>query len=120
MQPVRHGEYAFCVLDEDTYKALPMRPLCTFQEQEGLTVILEQEIADQLSLPYTYVGTLITLNVHSSLDAVGFLARITSKLAKAGISLNAFSPVYHDHIFVRPLEVERAMRLLRELSKEVP
>jgi hypothetical protein len=118
MQPVRHSEYAFCVLDDATYSALPVRPLATFQEREGLTVILPQSDADQLGIPYSYVGTLITLNVHSSLNAVGFLAKITAKLAENGLSLNAFSPVYHDHIFVRPDDADRAMALLLELSKE--
>jgi hypothetical protein len=120
MEPVQHGEYAFCVLDDATYKALPFRPLATFQEQEGLTVILPQTEADQLRLPYSYVGSLITLHIHSSLNAVGFLAKIAGKLAHNGISLNAFSPVHHDHIFVRPEEAERAMSLLLELSKEAP
>ena len=118
MQPVRHGEYAFCVLDDAAYKALTARPLATFQEQEGLTVILPQAEADRLGLAYSYVGTLITLNVHSSLNAVGFLAKITAKLADNGLSLNAFSPVYHDHIFVRPEDAERTMGLLLELSRE--
>jgi hypothetical protein len=118
MEPVKHGEYAFCVLDDATYKGLTFRPLATFQEEEGFTVILPQVDADKLCLPYSYVGTLITLNVHSSLNAVGFLAKITAKLAGSGMSLNAFSPVYHDHIFVRPEDAERAMELLKELSRE--
>jgi hypothetical protein len=49
---------------------------------------------------------------------VGFLAKITAKLASHGLSLNAFSPVFHDHIFVRPEDAERTMSLLLELSKE--
>ena len=116
MEPVRRGTYAFCVLDESTYRKLPIRPLCTFQEEEGLTVILDRAAADELGLSYSYAGTLITLNVHSSLDAIGFLARITTKLAAAGISVNAFSPVHHDHLFVRPEDADRAMVLLEELS----
>jgi hypothetical protein len=118
MQPVKQGVYAFCVLDDETYRSLPACPLCTFQEAEGLTVIIDQASADTLGLPYTYSGTLITLNVFSSLDAVGFLARISTKLAAAGIGLNAFSPVHHDHIFVRPSDADRAMELLWELSRE--
>ncbi len=120
MEPTQHGEYAFCVLDDVTYGSLAVRPLATFQEREGLTVILAREEADRLRLPYTYIGVLITLNVHSSLNAVGFLAKITTKLAAAGICLNAFSPVYHDHIFVAPEDARRAMDSLLELSKESP
>ena len=88
----------------------------TFEEREGTTVILPVAEADRLGLAYTYVGSLITLNVHSSLEAVGFLAKIAATLAAAGISLNAFSPCYHDHLFVRPQDAELAMKLLAELS----
>jgi hypothetical protein len=118
MQPVRHGEYAFCVLDASAYSELAVQPLATFQEQEGITVILPQSDADRLGIAYSYVGTLITLNVYSSLNAVGFLAKITAKLAANGLSLNAFSPVHHGHIFVRPEDADRTMALLLELSKE--
>lgn len=118
MAPVRGGEYAFCVLDDATYKALPVPPLAMFREEEGLTVILPRADADELRLSYSYVGSLITLTVHSSLNAVGFLAKITAKLANNGISLNAFSPVHHDHIFVRPEEADEVMKLLLELVED--
>jgi uncharacterized protein len=118
MEPVKGGEYAFCTTDEKILRKLEIRPLATFQEQEALTVIIPRSEADRLQLPYSYIGTQITLKVHSSLNAVGFLARIAARLASAGISLNAFSPVYHDHIFVRPEDADRAMKLLAELSNE--
>lgn len=57
---------------------------------------------------------MITLNVHSALDAIGFLAAVASLLATAEISVNAVSAYYHDHLFV-PLErADDAMRLLGE------
>jgi len=118
MEPIKGSDYAFCVLDASTLKNLPLLPLATFQEREGVTAIMPVADADGLQLSYSYVGTQITLNVHSNLNAVGFLAKISAKLAANGISLNAFSPYYHDHIFVRPEDAERAMELLSELSKE--
>ena len=52
---------------------------------------------------------MITLSVHSSLDAVGFLAAITNKLAAAAISFNPVSAYYHDHLFIPANRAEQAM-----------
>lgn len=59
---------------------------------------------------------MISLMAHSSLDAVGFLAAITAKLAAAGISVNPVSAFYHDHLFVPFDKAEMAMNLLSEFS----
>ena len=59
---------------------------------------------------------MITLNVHSALDAVGFLAAVVSLLASAGISVNAVSAYHHDHLFVPVARADEAMRLLRKRS----
>jgi hypothetical protein len=42
----------------------------------------------------------VTLGVHSSLDAVGFMAAITTRLAKISIGVNPVSGFYHDHLYV--------------------
>ena len=55
---------------------------------------------------------MITLDVHSALDAIGFLAAVATLLAKAGISVNAVSAYYHDHLFVPREKADEAMRLL--------
>jgi hypothetical protein len=51
--------------------------------------------------------------VHSALTAVGFLAAITTRLAEAGISVNAVSAYYHDHLFVPWERREEAMEVLK-------
>lgn len=116
MSPVRGNEYAFCQIDEKAYRSLPYIPLAMFREAEGITVIIPVESVKQFGLDPRWTGTQITLNVNSSLDAVGFLARITAALAKHEISVNAFSPVSHDHIFVKPRD-ELAMTVLIAMSK---
>lgn len=58
---------------------------------------------------------MITFMNHSSLDAIGFLAAITTRLVAAGISMNAVSADYHDHLFVSVDKVGVTMILLREL-----
>ena len=117
MHPELGKSYAFCVVDEAVFSQLPVRPLGFFQEREGMTVILEPDVATELGLPYDYQGTLITLNVHSDLEAIGFLAAITECLATEGISVNVISAMYHDHLFVRSDDAPRTMELLQELSK---
>jgi hypothetical protein len=60
---------------------------------------------------------MITLSIHSSLEAVGFLAAITGKLADHNISVNPISAYYHDHLFVPAARAQAAMELLQEFSK---
>ena len=91
-----------------------------FREEEGLTLILPVETARAHGLTPEAPWALITLTVHSSLEAVGFLAAISAALAAAGISLNAVSAYTHDHLFVpwdRRLE---ALAILERLAGEQP
>jgi hypothetical protein len=90
--------------------------LCTIREQEGLTAIVRRADAQRLSLPYTFDARLITLTVHSSLEAVGFLAMITARLAQADIPCNAIAGYYHDHILVPVDRADEALTLLDQLS----
>lgn len=61
---------------------------------------------------------MITLTVHSSLEAVGFLAAVTGRLTEAGISVNAVSAFYHDHLFVPEHRAGEALHHLQNLSKQ--
>ncbi|MEO9649929.1 MAG: ACT domain-containing protein [Roseobacter sp.] len=40
------------------------------------------------------------LQAHSSLGAVGFIARISNALASGDMGVNPVSGYYHDHLFV--------------------
>lgn len=117
MDPITGATFAFCQVHESTLRALSFAPFASFTEREGVTILVPVELAEELSLPIRWVGEQITLNVYSSLDAVGFLARITEALAEGGIAVNIFSAVSHDHIFVQPSETERALAILAQLSE---
>jgi hypothetical protein len=52
----------------------------------------------------------------SSLEAVGFLAAVTTKLASAGI--NPVSAFFHDHLFLSIDHIDKAKSLLEELAIE--
>jgi hypothetical protein len=88
-----------------------------FQEEEGTTIILSRNRADADKLNYSSVFRKITLSVHSSLDAVGFLAAIATKLAEHGISVNPVSAYYHDHLFVPASRAWEVIDLLKEFSE---
>ena len=117
MQPMLHeGEYVFCSISQQD-RFLDLDFICSFREQEGLALILRRERADMAGLGYSSTFRMVTLSVHSSLEAVGFLAAIATKLAQHGISVNPVSAYYHDHLFVPASRAEEVMALLQEFSE---
>ena len=93
-------------------------PVMRFREREGLTLILPEDEAKAAGLAATFRCRMITLDIHSSLEAVGFLAAITERLAAAGMGVNPVSAFYHDHLFVPAERAEEAMELLRRLAAD--
>lgn len=110
-------EYVFCSVPVEQVVTLNVNPICQFQELEGTTLILTRQQAKKANLNYEFVCRLITLSVYSSLEAVGFLAVITNKLAENDISVNAVSAYYHDYLFVPANKAEQVMHILTEMSK---
>lgn len=94
-----------------------LNPIGIFHEKEGVTFILEQQDAVNKKIHYQSVYRLITLNVHSSLDAVGLTAAFSAKLAEKNISANVVAAYYHDHIFVPEEKAEQALNAILELQK---
>lgn len=115
MQPTLNpGEFVFCTLSK--LDNLPLQQIvCFFKEAEGYTLILPRALADELTLPYSFVAAWITLTVHSALDAVGLTAAFSNALGAAGISCNVVAAYYHDHIFVGVEDAEQAMAVLQGL-----
>lgn len=91
--------------------------MMSFREDEGVTVIIRKEIADQMKLEYSFVASWITLTVHSSLEAVGLTAAFANALSDEGISCNVVAAFYHDHIFVDSKKSLKAVDILKQLSK---
>ncbi|QQO24669.1 ACT domain-containing protein [Bradyrhizobium diazoefficiens] len=117
MKPeLRPGSFVFCTIPPNDGIPATVSPLLTFREQEGTTLVILREEAEAAGLRYAFASRLITLTVHSSLDAVGFLAAITARLAAAGISVNAVSAFHHDHLFVPADRADEAMAVLQDMS----
>jgi len=116
MQPELHsGEFVFATVSPTDSKEIQDEAWGWFRESEGITLILEKNTATAAHLEFAFPSRLITLTVHSSLEAVGFLAVITEKLAAAGISVNTISAYYHDHLFVPSEKADTAIEILHQI-----
>lgn len=113
------GEYVFCSIDSKTLRNLKDAPLLIFKESEGITVVVPRDVANKKSLIFEGIWGLITLTVHSDLEAVGFLAAVTKVLADSGISVNPVSAYYHDHLFVPYSKVYDALTVLEEITESI-
>jgi hypothetical protein len=107
----------FCTIPPNETVPPEINSLLTFREQEGTTLVILREEAEAAGLRYAFVSRMITLTVHSSLDAIGFLAAITARLAEAGISVNAVSAFHHDHLFVPAHRADEAMDVLQGMFR---
>lgn len=107
-------EYVYVTVP-DAHAAEP-HAVARMREAEGITLILARNLAEAHGLPFVYPCRQITLKVHSSLEAVGMLARITTALAAGGISVNPVAGYYHDHLFVPSAQAAQAVEILKELA----
>jgi len=109
------GEFIYLTL-KDPLPAM-VRPLASFHEWEGESVILRKEQADTIGIKHgndTYAW--ITLDVQSALDSVGLTAAVTKALAEAGIPCNVVAAFHHDHLFVPIASGEKALEILKSLQ----
>ena len=112
-------EYVFGLVATADYEQIVLlQPRGTFHEKEGVTVILEKERADECNIAYSGVFQCITLNVHSSLDAIGLTAAVATKLTKSNVSANVIAAYYHDHIFIKSHDADKALIALNALVKK--
>lgn len=113
---LQEGVYVFCKVS--SLQGLPWDELIgVFKEEEATTIILEKSLADSLGYTYEYTAAWITLQIHSSLEAVGLTAAFSNALAAEGISCNVVAAYYHDHVFVAKKDGHRALSVLQGLKK---
>jgi uncharacterized protein len=110
-------DFVFCSVPDCLSRYLFLNPVATFVEPEGLTLVLEKSVALKAGLSFEGSFKQITLTVHSSLEAVGLTAAVSTKLASKGISANVIAAFYHDHIFVQTAKAEAALIALLEFSE---
>lgn len=110
-------EFVFCSFKQGLYgDHQQLQPIVAVAEGEGLTLVIPRAKADAGGIGYRSVFRRITLQVHSSLDAVGLTAAFATRLTEHGISANVIAGFYHDHIFVQAEQAENALAAINELS----
>ncbi|MCR6500025.1 ACT domain-containing protein [Shinella sp. CPCC 101442] len=117
MEPeLADGSFVYaCVAEDEIASHLFRKPIGLFKEAEGVTLIVPAIAAEGLvaSPPMR----MITLTVHSSLEAVGLTGAFAAALTREGISANVVAAYHHDHIFVPERDAGRALEALRALSR---
>ena len=104
--------YAIVSVQED---ASSIPSFAKIREKEGITLILTCQEAHKRDIPYEQEWALITLDVFSSLQAVGFTAIISKALSDNGISVNMIAGFYHDHLLVPYSRKQEAYMILKNL-----
>lgn len=85
-------------------------------EDEGTTLVIARADADARGWAHDFVAAWITLEVRSSLAAVGLTAAVSAALAEHGISANVLAAFHHDHVLVPIDRVDEALAVLRALA----
>ena len=94
MRPaLRQGAYEF-VTKEDPSSDDFATAVVVVREDEGVTLVRLTVESNLDAMAW------ITLTVHSSLQAVGLTAAVSTALAGRGIACNVVAGFHHDHLFV--------------------
>ena len=96
----------------------PEQVLATVREAEGLSCVVDRDLADAHGWAYGPPLAWISLRVHSDLEAVGLTAAVAEALADDGIACNVLAGLFHDHLLVPEPDAGRAMAALQRLSEQ--
>ena len=113
--------FVFTTFPPSSPPPAPLKDLAqlVFNEAEGTTLITTVQDAEIYGVKdYSFLCRMITCEVHSSLEAVGFMAVIATRLAQKGMAVNPVSGFFHDHLFVPLGRENQALECLEELVKE--
>jgi hypothetical protein len=109
--------FVFCTFPKGSYGDFAQTcPKAFVMEKEGVTLVMEKAVADSQGFNYSGEFSCISLEVHSSLEAIGLTAVISGMLAAHEISVNMMAGYHHDHLFVPVANASAAMALLHNLD----
>lgn len=95
----REGVYVFASIPPG--QPLPDLPLSAMiSEVEGTTVVLNRDVAVGAGVEYEFEAAWLTIEAHTSLEAVGVTASVSTALAMKSIPVNVIAGFHHDHLLV--------------------
>ncbi len=112
----RPGTYAYVQFDDRPTDLDGVAAL--IEETEATTVVALLEIAKIRGWEVVFEAAWLTLEVHSSLEAIGLTAAVSAALGAAGIPCNILAGTYHDHILVPVTAADRAVAALESLRDD--
>ncbi|HYV49827.1 MAG TPA: ACT domain-containing protein [Myxococcaceae bacterium] len=110
--------YAFVTVPSGRPTPANLSPLASFKEPEGWSLLVTEREASLSGLPQSFWCRGIQLGIQPSLYAVGLLAAISERLARAGISINIISAYHRDYVFVPIARAEESLNILRKMAAE--
>ena len=90
----------------------------SFLESEGLTVVSTLDSTRAHGLEGRFPSAMITCEVHSALEGVGFMATLSRTLSKYQIPCNVVAGYFRDHLFVPEDRAEEAIKLSEDLASQ--
>ena len=108
------SSFAFCLVPKVKLSEISLDDIEVWvRESEGITLVMKEAQARRYGFDVTHLFARITLQVHSSLTAVGLTAVVATRLAAQGISANVIAGYHHDHIYVAQSDGQRAVEILQ-------
>jgi hypothetical protein len=111
----RPGVFAYVSVERPSAELVSLAA-AVVEESEGVTLVLPVDTARDAGLTPVFEATWLTLEVHSSLDAIGLTAAVSNALAAAGIPCNVIAGAYHDHLLVPVARATEATNCLRQMT----
>ena len=80
---ILEGSFVFTTSnDELDHLMKTFKPIATFREEEGITLVISKDEADKFNIKYDSLFRCISLGVHSSLNSYGLISSISRELTK--------------------------------------
>lgn len=112
---VRRRDGVYCFVSGE-WPVLDTEAHAIILEPEGHTYVVTVDDARRAGAPVEFEAAWLTLQVHSSLEAVGLTAAFSRALADLDIACNVLAGYYHDHVLVPVDRSDEAIAAIRRLG----